>query len=348
MIHETVFLKDFFPAIQTDAALTSYVRSNSDEIEPGRRRASVLICPGGGYWFTCCREAEPVALAFVSRGYNAFVLDYSTRNRADVHYPTQLLEASAALAYIRRNAAHYNVKESAVAVCGFSAGGHLAACLATLWNEEFITDSLGISKAENRPFVMIGVYEEDIQIVKAALPAISLSAHASRSIAEYIYDANSLLTLSGKKLHTKRNHVNTFKNTYNYRTEKIDSHNLAEAADFVYAHCNSDEESVAMHRFFDAYLSLNVVGMLLYVDNQLVAVTAGEFINDETALIHLEKADTDFSGAYAAVNQLFIENYFATAKYVNREEDMGIEGLRRAKMSYRPSFLLEKYQITEV
>ncbi len=217
--------------------------------------------------------------------------------------------------------------------------GDKLSCMQTLY---------ALSKAENRPFVMIGVYEEDIQVVKAALPAVSLSARASRSIAEYIYDANSLLTLSGKKLHTKRNHVNTFKNTYNYRTEKIDSHNLAEAADFVYAHCNSDEESVAMHRFFDAYLSLNVVGMLLYIDNQLVAVTAGEFINDETALIHLEKADTDFSGAYAAVNQLFIENYFAAATYVNREEDMGIEGLRRAKMSYRPSFLLEKYQITEV
>lgn len=175
MIYETVFLKDFFPGIQTDATLTSYVRSNSDEIEPGRRRASVLICPGGGYWFTCCREAEPVALAFVSRGYNAFVLDYSTRNRADVHYPTQLLEASAALAYIRRNAAHYNVKENAVAVCGFSAGGHLAASLATLWNEEFITDSLGISKAENRPDGLILGY-----------PVITSGEYAHRETFTYL------------------------------------------------------------------------------------------------------------------------------------------------------------------
>lgn len=175
MIHETVFLKDFFPGIQTDATLTSYVRSNSDEIEPGRRRASVLICPGGGYWFTCSREAEPVALEFLARGYNAFVLDYSTRNRAAVRYPAQLLEASAALTYIRRNAGHYNVKENAVAVCGFSAGGHLAASLASLWNEEFITGTLGISKAENRPDGLILGY-----------PVITSGEYAHRDTFTYL------------------------------------------------------------------------------------------------------------------------------------------------------------------
>lgn len=204
-----------------------------------------------------------------------------------------------------------------------------------------------LCQAENRPFMMQGIYKEDIELIKAALPDVPLSYHASRDASEYIYEASSLVSLAGKKLHAKRNHVNAFKKTYAYHTEKINDKNVADAASFVFARCNSDEETVAMKRFFDAYFSLDVIGMLLYVDNQIVAVTAGEFLNPETALIHLEKASTDYTGSYAAVNQLFIEKYFVSATYVNREEDMGIEGLRRAKMSYRPAFLLDKYMVWE-
>lgn len=155
MKHETIFLNHFFEGIKTDATLTTYVRSNSEEIEPQRKRASVLICPGGGYYCTVDREAEPIALAFMAKGYNAFVLRYSTRDKTEETYPTQLLEASAAIAYIRRNSEKYHVNRNAVMVCGFSAGGHLAACLGTLWNESVVTQKLGLSERENRPDGMI-------------------------------------------------------------------------------------------------------------------------------------------------------------------------------------------------
>ena len=158
MINETIYLKDFFEGIKTDATVTTYVRSNSDEIEPGRKRASVLICPGGGYFRTVDREAEPIALAFLAKGYNAFVLRYSTRDKTEETYPTQLLEASAAVAFMRRNIDKYNIKKESIAVCGFSAGGHLAACLGMLWDESFISEALGTEAGENRPDGMVLAY----------------------------------------------------------------------------------------------------------------------------------------------------------------------------------------------
>lgn len=158
MINETIFLKDFFEGINTDVTLTSYVRSNSDEIEPGRKRASVLICPGGGYFCTVDREAEPIALAFLAKGYNAFVLRYSTRDKTEETYPTQLLEAAAAVAFMRRCSDKYNIKRNGVAICGFSAGAHLSACLGTMWDKSFISEALGTTSEEVRPDGMILAY----------------------------------------------------------------------------------------------------------------------------------------------------------------------------------------------
>ena len=157
MIFEKIYLKDVMKGIDTDATLTVYCRSQSSEIA-SFPRASILICPGGGYHFTSAREAEPVALKFVAKGFNAFVLNYSTSDNSTKKHPTQLLEASAALAYIRRNCEKYNVKKDAVVVCGFSAGGHLAASLGTLWNESVVTDTLDIPYGENRPDAMILCY----------------------------------------------------------------------------------------------------------------------------------------------------------------------------------------------
>lgn len=196
------------------------------------------------------------------------------------------------------------------------------------------------------PFSLHWLSREDVALVTEIFPE-KLQITESRNSAEYVYETEALRTLSGKKLHAKRNHVNAFKSAYAYTTADITENTLDAARDFVLARCNSEEETVAMERLFDAYFYLELTGMLLYADGQLAAVTAGEQINEDTALIHLEKADTNFTGAYPAVNQLFIENYFSHTKYINREEDMGIEGLRKAKLSYRPAYLLEKFTAVE-
>lgn len=154
MLHETIHLREVFPALPggCDATLVSYCPDNSPEIDPHRRRATVLICPGGGYVMTSDREAEPVALQFMALGYNAFVLRYAVE---PARYPEALLELSASVAYLRRSAARFHANPDQIAVCGFSAGGHLAGCLGVFWQEPFLSQPLGLGGGENRPDALI-------------------------------------------------------------------------------------------------------------------------------------------------------------------------------------------------
>ena len=140
---------------QTDANLSVYIPDNSPEIDMNRRYKAVLICPGGGYQGVSDREAEPVALAFLAKGIAAFVLRYSV---APARYPTALLEVSRAMWLIRQRADEWNINADDIAICGFSAGGHLAASLGTLWNEAFIPEELGMPEGMNKPNKLILCY----------------------------------------------------------------------------------------------------------------------------------------------------------------------------------------------
>ncbi|MEG2014172.1 MAG: alpha/beta hydrolase, partial [Clostridia bacterium] len=121
-----------------------------------RERPSVLVIPGGGYEFVSQRESEPIALAYMANHFNSFVLDYSCAPKT--HYPTQLIEASMAMAYIRENREKYHLTDKVSAV-GFSAGGHLCACLATIFDDENIIKALGEERAKSvRPDAVILSY----------------------------------------------------------------------------------------------------------------------------------------------------------------------------------------------
>ena len=113
-----------------NVTLTTYVLDSSPEMEHMSKKPAVLICPGGGYHFCSDREAEPIAAAFLAMGLHAFVLRYSLKENAV--FPKPLNDAEEALEYIRDNAERYNVIPDKIAVCGFSAGGHLAAALGTM------------------------------------------------------------------------------------------------------------------------------------------------------------------------------------------------------------------------
>ncbi len=213
--------------------------------------------------------------------------------------------------------------------------------------EKFLHNLYAYCKDLSIHFSLHWLLREDISIVKKVFGE-KIKIEPNRNGAEYVYETSALRSLSGKKLHAKRNHVNAFKSAYSFSFTEINADNITEAERFVLLHCKTDDEKIAMKRLFDLYFFLRLQGMILYVDGKIVAVTAGEKITHDTALIHLEKADVAYSGAYPAVNQLFIENFFSDTIYVNREEDMGIEGLRKAKLSYHPAFLLEKFTVTEV
>ena len=151
-------LRQAFPALpvpQSEVSFTAYLRKNDEFLGEGHRFPAVIVCPGGGYARCSVREAEPVALRFVSEGYNCFVLNYPV---APDRYPSSLLYLSAAVAWVRRNADELNVDPERVAVCGFSAAGHLCATLSAFWQEEFIARQLGLAPEENRPDASILCY----------------------------------------------------------------------------------------------------------------------------------------------------------------------------------------------
>lgn len=138
-----------------EPTLTAYCPDNTPELGDNYTRPTVLICPGGSYQFVAFREAEPVALAFMARGYNAFVLNYSV---APQRYPTALLELAAGVAFLRQCAKRFHVNPDALSVAGFSAGGHLAGCLGTMWQQSWIAEQLGVRINDIAPNALILSY----------------------------------------------------------------------------------------------------------------------------------------------------------------------------------------------
>ena len=141
-------------AAGTTAKLYTYIRDESPEME-AHRRPAVVICPGGGYGMTSDREAEPVALKFLEKGFQCFILRYSVE---PVRFPAALLQLATAVAMVRSRADEWHVNADKIAVCGFSAGGHLAASLGVCWNREFVNGPLGLTPGDAKPNGMILCY----------------------------------------------------------------------------------------------------------------------------------------------------------------------------------------------
>ncbi len=181
-----------------------------------------------------------------------------------------------------------------------------------------------------------------------------LSVKESRDSYDYVYLTERMISLSGKKLHSKRNHLNYFFDNYNYSYKKVtDKETLDKCAKKAYELVEAKEKNKnpfelgAMKSYFENYFDFNQTGAFLEIEGEIAAMSFGEKISENTALIQIELADEKYRGAYQAINKLFCENEWSGFTYVNREEDMGIEGLKKAKMSYQPEFLIEKYYLWE-
>lgn len=150
MINEKIHLKNYFSDIldkETDPVVELFLQHNTSEVNRGgQKRPAMIICPGGGYSFCSERESEPIALQFLSEGYNAFIINYSTEPFA---FPTQLREIAALMELIYQNQDEWNVDVNKIIIIGFSAGGHLAAHYANAYNcpevREVFPDSKGVN-----------------------------------------------------------------------------------------------------------------------------------------------------------------------------------------------------------
>ncbi|KZX12884.1 DUF2156 domain-containing protein [Methanobrevibacter curvatus] len=164
---------------------------------------------------------------------------------------------------------------------------------------------------------------------------------------DYIYSSDKLINLTGHKLRSKRKGLKKFREKYNYNYEKIDSKNIKEAKDFtvnIIKNTNNDQEEImAMEEMFDNFFELEIKGCIIRIDGEIAGVSTGEKLTKDTVIIHCERANTDFEGIYNCINQEFCQNEWSDYKFINREEDLGIAGLRQAKLTYRPDLLLAKY-----
>lgn len=209
------------------------------------------------------------------------------------------------------------------------------------------------STLNNLPLIFSIISDKELSILKENYEIVDIKNE--REWEDYFYLSEDLIELKGRKFNTQRNHINKFIRTYpEYQLVEINKDNINLAIDFLinfykeYEKTSSIsiEEKNITFELFDNYFKYNMLGGMLKVDDKIIGISVGEIIND-TLFIHTEKADRNYLGVYQMLNNEFAKHYGENTTYINREEDVGDEGLRRAKLMYNPVELLKKY-IVEV
>jgi hypothetical protein len=171
---------------------------------------------------------------------------------------------------------------------------------------------------------------------------------------DYVYRADDLINLAGGNYHSQRNHINSLARSHRFRYEPLGAEYLPECLDLSARWCKikrcEDDLSLmgeweAVNAALANFQALELTGGVILVNGRVEAFTCGELLNQDTAVIHLEKADPELRGLYAVINQQFCRQAWAGVNFVNREQDLGEPGLRTAKMSYHPHHLVEKFRI---
>lgn len=207
------------------------------------------------------------------------------------------------------------------------------------------------------PFLMVSVAEPMIARIEAARPDKFDFVHDDEDGDDYIYLAEKLRTLSGKKLQSKRNLVNRFEAAYEGRWvyEDMTEENAKDAYAFHLQWCERhgcagdrdfEGETCAIGQALHNFTALDLRGGLLKIDDQVVAFTFGCRATTDMFVVQIEKADPDIAGAYQMINRQFVLKNCQDVMYVNREEDLGLEGLRKAKHSYYPVMRGVKFAAT--
>jgi uncharacterized protein len=209
-----------------------------------------------------------------------------------------------------------------------------------------------LAKNENFQFLLRRTPKRLVEALNNVEP--DLFVKEDRHTFDYIYLSNELINLAGRKLHGKRNHLNQFLRKYQWEYLPLNSKLALECANLETewfnlkqsTDCGLPEEEQAMALVLNNFEKLGVSGGLILVNGRIEAFAVGEELNANTAVIHIEKANTEYDGMFTAINQQFAANRWAGYEFINREEDMGLEGLRKAKLSYNPVQVLEKYSVS--
>ena len=211
------------------------------------------------------------------------------------------------------------------------------------------------AKERNITCLMTSLTKENADTLESLFPD-KFNIQSRRDAFDYVYEIDKLADLKGRKYHRKRNHYNNFcKRMPEFYVEPVSSENIEKAKAFVVKWyedrlAESPEndyhgEQIALQRCYENYEQLGMESLLLCHNGTILAFTIGSRISPNTFDVHFEKARWDVEGAYTAINSEFakyIRNKYPEVEFLNREEDMGLEGLRKAKESYFPHHMVEK------
>ncbi|MDH6304414.1 hypothetical protein M2459_001147 [Parabacteroides sp. PF5-5] len=202
------------------------------------------------------------------------------------------------------------------------------------------------------PLWLLGVTPSGKEELEQAFPD-GFKYMPERNFFDYIYLREDLANLTGKKYQPKRNHINKFIKQYRYKYMPITPELVPECLElerkwYKANHTEEDAEELSFERRSMTYAlehaeELGLIGGAICAEHQIVAFSFGAPINKDTFGVHVEKADINYDGAYSLINREFSSHIPEQYTYVNREEDLGILGLRQAKLSYHPTILLEKF-----
>ncbi len=202
-------------------------------------------------------------------------------------------------------------------------------------------------------FIMVSLSEQLVTEIEEISPE-TFHFKELRDSADYVYLAEKMISLAGKKLHSKRNFINRFKTNYEGRWvfEDITQQNIEQVLEYHEEWCHANGcadddsflgETCAIRRALSHFDELRLKGGLLKIDGKVIAYTFGAQSTDDMFVIQIEKADGSIAGAYQMINNEFAKKYCNEVLYINREEDLGLEGLRKAKLSYYPEMINMKY-----
>jgi hypothetical protein len=173
---------------------------------------------------------------------------------------------------------------------------------------------------------------------------------------DYVYSSEKLIKLSGNRYHRKKNHLNRFRKNYDFEYrpfsfELINDALSLQATWLEIKNCceneNLSHEDRAICEALTNFDALGFIGGVILIDGHIQAFSFGEMLNPDTAVIHIEKANPGIDGIYTAINQYFTASAWPNAEFINREQDLGQEGLRKAKLSYFPQYMIHKWILRE-
>jgi len=221
---------------------------------------------------------------------------------------------------------------------------NMAAVLDELF--DWMKDKNSESCLERVPESFVSTYLEDSD---------RFIAREERDHFDYVYDVKKMIELKGRNFHDKRNKVNKFRSLYKYEYIEITPDLIDECLEFEDDWCEVKEcekyyglekERCAILQMLFNFDNLKIRGGAIRIGGRIEALTLGESMPNDTFVIHVEKANTDIPGLYQVINQEFLIHEAGDDLFVNREQDLGMEGLRQSKMSYNPIKLIRKFRVT--